>query len=170
MSPKHNGGLLPGELGMWRTAIFDRCCTFQSDCWMAWCCPCFVAGQIAEKLKKKLLLNTSGIDYKVVVIGYLFLFIVSRILEAIYPESIATSIIGGFFDYFMIVVVLILRMTITSGWRIPGQNCCLAFLCSCFCMPCSLTQMQYQLWEEPGTYPGCNCSPDVIDDFNIQRV
>ena len=37
--------------GVWKYGVFRRCCSCQSDCWMAWCCPCFPLAQIAGKLQ-----------------------------------------------------------------------------------------------------------------------
>jgi Cys-rich protein (TIGR01571 family) len=152
-SPQENGDTLPSELGLWRIGLFDNCCAIdRSSCWMSWCCGCFVAGQIAEKLNVYHA-QISSLNFKMIVLGYFILIAVSHITNN-FGEGDSPGI--GLQGIYLVVCVYILRSGMRQRLSIPGTPCndCAA---SCCCTPCVLTQMQMQLWNDPSLELGCSC-------------
>lgn len=163
-SPLENGGILPSELGKWRVNLFDQFCACDSSCWMSWCCGCFVAGQIAEKLK---VFRTPicSLTYQRIVWGFIILVIIGMLTGR--PSHVEQFPNGEYVEVqgsdginlqglFILVCVIILRTAMRKRLSIPGtgcNDCCV----SAFCMPCVLTQMQSQLWKQPEVTPGCSC-------------
>mmetsp|Transcript_14923 Transcript_14923/g.35170 ORF Transcript_14923/g.35170 Transcript_14923/m.35170 type:complete len:207 (+) Transcript_14923:27-647(+) len=149
------GSLLPyPDRPNWHSGEFDKCCTCTGDCWVAWCCSCFTAGQIASKLSK--VGNPYCLGYKGIVITFLFFFILDIILESTAGVDLNPQYL------FMFVVMMQLRKRVRDTLRIDG-DCCSDCVCSFFCPPCVLTQMVHTLWARPNQVPGCDCSEGAAD-------
>ena len=76
LSPTTNGGILPSHLGVWRADFFERAFTCKPDCLMSWFCPCFVVGQLSDKLK--LFSDVSYMNYTFIVGIYFALLLLSH--------------------------------------------------------------------------------------------
>mmetsp|Transcript_38148 Transcript_38148/g.85174 ORF Transcript_38148/g.85174 Transcript_38148/m.85174 type:complete len:280 (+) Transcript_38148:57-896(+) len=145
------GGLLPyPDKAHWNSDEMEKCCTCTGECWVAWCCPCVTAGQIASKLSK---VGSSYfcLGYQGIVGIYILLAILDFILEVAAGVDLNPHYI------FMFFVTMQLRKRVRDTLRING-DCCNDCICSCFCGPCVLTQMVHTLWARPAEVPACNLS------------
>lgn len=128
----------------WHHSEFERCFSCKSDCWIAWCCPCIPLAHIASKLSAlstPYCLSFNTILYCGVGLSILD-FILTIFGVTLYPQYI-----------FYIIVCFQLRGLIRKRLNISGDTChdC---LCSCFCLPCILTQINGTFWKNPEQYPG----------------
>jgi Cys-rich protein (TIGR01571 family) len=150
-SPQSNGGLLPSPMGVWRTSICDNCCNCEPESWMAWCCNCFSAGQIAGKLQH-LQAEVYCLNFGLIV-GVWFVLLVLGIILPSYVSSLFLFL----HVWWIFIVCTMLRYSMRKRLSIPG-NLCTDCLGSFFCLPCFLTQMTHQLYTSPGVTPGCSCT------------
>mmetsp|Transcript_5260 Transcript_5260/g.9999 ORF Transcript_5260/g.9999 Transcript_5260/m.9999 type:complete len:197 (-) Transcript_5260:175-765(-) len=144
--------LLPHPMGSWKFSdVCAKCCTCDSACCMAWCCPCFSLGQLAAKME--VIGGTSAFDYRTIVI----LGVLLTILEAGLGIAFGGKFFFSFASLFYFIVMFQLRTQMRKRLSIPGtscDDCCCAF----FCQPCTLTQMMHQFWAAPAEVPGCDFS------------
>lgn len=142
-----NSSLLPyPNEHEWHHSLCERFCACGSDCFLAWCCPCFAMAHISAKLE--------AMDE----VFFSFNFLVFTCCLVL---VLLDCISGGNFvlKMFLIFICGLLRNHVRGVLKIPGSNCgdcCI----SCWCMPCVLTQIMGTLWTLPNKHPGCSFSND----------
>ena len=155
LSPFTNGGLLVVPRGQWRYPnICSKAWVCGASCWMAWCCACFSVGQIANKVNRLTPNGRLMFDYSWIVIGY-FVFLVLRIIVS------SMFNIEVYFEFIWLAFCCYsVRVGLKQLLQLPSGGCLCDILGSIFCLPCFITQMQWQLWQMPDTVPGCTCGPE----------
>ena len=159
------GGLLPPPSmdGQWRFGLSEKAYTFQNDCWIAWCCGCFQLGQIAEKLRA---VGEHGcaMGYCAIVGAATILWFLDGFIAPEAAEEDSTLAPCLWMDFcpgtsYHIVFIAIIACQLRSHVRrvrnisgTPTKDCCVTW----FCLPCSITQMVGEMWEDPSIHPGCH--------------
>ena len=128
--------------GVWKYDVFGRCCSCESDCWMAWCCACFPLAQIAGKLQAAQSNVRSagclGPAYHETMKVYFFLLILGLILS-IFAGNLVQSP-TSFASLYLFIVACQARINTRRYHQIHADNCndC---CCSWWCLPCVITQL-----------------------------
>jgi len=136
--------LLPGQTGIhgfefsnvgeWRGNTCD-CCSIACcpATMMAWCCPCFPLGQLANKF--------GVMEHWVVVTIILGGMIIAAIVAT------TTGIpLQGLIGLFVFIMVFVIRGKARAKLNIPG-DCCEDCCCSFFCTCCTLAQMSRTVYN-----------------------
>ena len=136
--------------GVWKYDVFGRCCSCESDCWMAWCCACFPLAQIAGKLQAEesnaLSAGCLGPAYKETLIVYFGLFFLGLMLT-IFAQGLIPIFAGDLIQspstltsLYLFIVACQARKKTRRYHQIHADDCndC---CCSWWCLPCVITQL-----------------------------
>ena len=128
--------------GFWKYDFFGRCCSCESDCWMAWCCACFPLAQIAGKLQAEesnaLSAGCLGPAYKETLIVYFGLFFLGLMLSIFAGNLVQNP--TSFASFYLFIVACQARKKTRLYHQIHGYDCddCCS---SWWCLPCVITQL-----------------------------
>ena len=136
--------------GVWKYDVFGRCCSCESDCWMAWCCACFPLAQIAGKLQaaqsNALSAGCLGPAYKETLILWFGVFFLGLMLT-IFAQGLIPIFAGDLIQtpstltsLYLFIVACQARKKTRRYHQIHADDCndC---CCSWWCLPCVITQL-----------------------------
>ena len=143
--------------GDWNYGVFDKCCALNRYCCFAWCSDFFSLPCPTISLYSRSVDPTQGPEGHInrsLTYNYAFRTICCLLLLS-FILSPAVIVI------YLLALKCMARRQIRKIYKIKGNECT-DFLCV-FSLPCCSTiQMANQLWDNPGEYPGVECSSNHI--------
>jgi Cys-rich protein (TIGR01571 family) len=145
----YNSSLVPyPNENKWHHSLFERFCACESDCFFAWCCPCFAMAHISAKLEA---MGNPFLSFNGMV------FISCLVLVLMDCISLGNFIL----KIFLMLLLVDFRTHVRKSLNIPGSGCG-DLCCACWCMPCVITQIMGTLWTRPQVHPGWSFSNDSV--------